>query len=40
MGFWRVKRVYLLKEIDLHLIKVFTPRNCLYFSLAMPVVKF
>ena len=39
IGFWRLKRVYLLKEIDLHLIRIFTPSNCFYFSLIIPVIK-
>ena len=26
IGFWRLRRVYLLKEIDLCLIRIFTPR--------------
>ena len=32
IGFWRLRRVYLLKEIDLCLIKIFTVRICFYFS--------
>ena len=40
IGFWRLRRVYLLKEIDLRLIRIFTPRNCFYFSLMMSIINF
>ena len=40
IDFWRLRRVYLLKEIDLRLIRIFTPRNCFYFSFTMSVIKF
>ena len=34
-----IKESYLLKEIDLHLIRIFTPRIFFYFSLMMFVIK-
>ena len=40
IGFWRLRIVYLLKEIDLCLITIFTSRNCSYFSFMMSVIKF
>ena len=40
IGFWRLRRVYLLKEIGLCLITIFTSRNCFYFSFTMPIIKF
>ena len=40
IGFWRLRRVYLLKEIDLRLIRIFTPRNCFYFSFMMSIINF
>ena len=39
IGFWRLRRVYLLKEIGLRLIRIFTPRNCFYFNLTMSAIK-
>ena len=30
IGFWRLRRIYLLKEIDLRLTRTFTPRICFY----------
>ena len=40
IGLWRLGRVYLLREIDLHLIRVFTSRNRFYFTFTMSVIKF
>ena len=40
IDFWRLRIVYLLKEIDLCLITIFTSRNCSYFSFTMSVIKF
>ena len=40
IGFWRSRRVYLLKEIDLRLIRIFTRRSCHYFSFTISVIKF
>ena len=39
IDFWRLRRVYLLKEIDLRSLRIFTPRNCFYFSFTMSVMK-
>ena len=39
IGFWRLRRVYLLKDIGLRLIRIFTRRNCFYFSFTMSVIK-
>lgn len=35
-----LRRVYLLKKIHLCLIKIFTTKDCFYFTFMMPVVKF
>ena len=40
IGFWRLRRVYLLEEIDLRLIRIFTPRNGFYFSFMMSIINF
>ena len=34
-----IKESYLLKEIDLHLIRIFTPKNCFCFSFTMSFTK-
>ena len=39
-GFWRLRKVYLLKDIDSRLIGIFTPSNCIYFRFTMSVIKF
>ena len=39
IGFWRLRRVYLLKEIGFRLIRIFTPRNCFYFNFTISVIK-
>ena len=39
IGLWRLRRVYLLKEIVLCLIRIFTPRNGFYFSFTMSAIK-
>ena len=37
VGFCRLRGVYLLKEIERRLIRIFTPKNCFYFSFTMSV---
>ena len=39
IGFWRLRRVYLLKEKGFRLIRIFTPRNCFYFNFTISVIK-
>ena len=37
-GFWRLRRVYSLKETNHYLIKIFTLRNCFYFNFKICVL--